>query len=289
MAGHELIDDYLADVARRLRWRPDADAVVDELRDHLYSAVERRTAAGVPSIAAQKETLTNFGQPGDITMDFATTGTKGLAVPTSFSVAAGRMGPLIAAGWLLVAAFMTASDFADRASGTWEGTPQQLWIAGAIALLISAVLSTVVVIALVERHGGLGVVGHLGIGLAALGAAAAFVGWFFAGWGSLIGLGSMIMAIALWRRSLAPRWPTMAFGASWLVAGAVGGALRILEVGEPDAFGDYRVALLVGLTIGCAGYAMAMFGLGRWLGGEAAISQDMIHEAAVAERSDVSA
>jgi len=206
MAGHELIDEYLADVARRLVWRPDVDAVTDELRDHLYCSVERRTAAGIPSAAAQTETLTNFGPPGDIAMDFATTGTTGLAVPTSFTVSAGRLAIFSAVGWLLVPGLMIATDLADQASGSWEGTPQTLFMIGLAVMMVSAVLAAVVVVALVQRHGGLGIVGHIGIGLVVLGALATFAAWFYPLWGSFIGLGGVIMAVAMWRRSIAPEW-----------------------------------------------------------------------------------
>ena len=117
MAGHELIDSYLADVARRLAWRPDVEAITDELRDHLYCAVERRTAAGIQPVAAQTETLTDFGPPGDTAMSFATSGTDGLAVPTSFTVSAGRIAIASAVGWVLVPALMIATDLADQAAG----------------------------------------------------------------------------------------------------------------------------------------------------------------------------
>lgn len=286
MAGHELIDDYLADVAHRLRWRPDADAVIDELRDHLYCAVERRAAAGNSATEAQHETLAAFGPPGNVAMDFASSGTSGLAVPTSFTVTAGRLAPLAAIGWVLVSVLFTASHFADQVSGNWEGTPQVLWMTGAGIMIMSAALSAAVVIALVERHGGLGVVGHAGIGLTSLGALATLIGWFYPGWGGLIGVGCLIIAVAMWRRSILPRRPTIAFGGSWLLAGAIGVALRVMEVGTPDQFGDYQVALLVGLAVGCAGFAFALFGFGRWLAREDPIGHDEIRAMATAERVD---
>lgn len=285
MAGHELIDDYLADVARRLRWRPDVDALTDELRDHLYCAVERRTAAGIPSAAAQTETLNQFGPPGDIAMNFATTGTTGLAVPTSFTVSAGRLALASAIGWVLVPVLMLASDLTDQATGSWEGAPQRLFMTGMSVMMLSAVLAAVVVVAMVQRHGGLGIVGNLGIGLAVVGALATFVAWFYPGWGSLIGLGAVIMAIAMWRRSIAPQRSTIAFGLAWPLAGVTGFVLRLLEVGRVDEWGDYPAAWLGGLAVGCVLFAAALAGLGRWLRSEEPVTEEAIQAAALARNA----
>lgn len=282
MAGHELIDEYLDDVARCLAWRPDVDAVTDELRDHLYCAVERRTSAGIPSAAAQTETITQFGPPGEMAMDFATTGTTGLAVPTSFTVSSGRLALASAVGWVLVAVLMTVIEIADRSTGSWEGTPQNLFMVGTSVMMLSAVFAAVVVVAIVQRHGGLGIVGNLGIGVMALGAVATFVAWFYPGWGGLIGLGGVIIAVAMWRRSIAPRRATIAFGLAWPLAGVTGVVLRLLEVGRVDEWGDYPAALLGGLAIGCATFAVALTGLGRWLMNEEAATDDAIRDAALA-------
>lgn len=214
MARHELIDRYIADLSGRLRWRPDVDAVTDELHDHLYSAVEQRTSGGMSSTVAQQETISSFGSPTDVAMDFATTGTKGLAVPTTFTASVGRLGPLVALGWLLVA------------------------------------------------------------------------GWFYAGWVSLIGFGALIVAVAAWRRSLAPRRAIVAFGASWLVAGTVGATLRLLEVGTSDRWGDYELANIAALVIGCLGYAVALAGLGRWMAREEPVTDEVIRAMALADPAD---
>jgi len=286
VAGHELIDDYLDDVAGRLRWRPDVDAITDELRDHLYSAVERRVAMGSQAGAAEHETLAAFGPPGHVAMDFVSTGTSGLAVPTEFSVTAGRLALFAAVGWALSSGLMIASELVDRATGQWEGRPQVLYLVGSSLMLISAALTAVVVVALVERHGGLGILGRLGIGLAALGAVATFVSWFYPGWVSLIGLGALLMAVALHRRSLTPRTPAVLFGSAWLVAAAVTLVLELIGVGTPDEWGDNRTALLAGLVVGCVGYAAALVGLGRWLAGEDAITQEEIRALALTQPVD---
>lgn len=289
MADHQLIDEYLHDVAGRLRWRPDVEAITDELRDHLYSAVERRVAMGAEAAEAEHRTLAEFGPSAHVVMDFASTGTSGLAVPTSFTVTAGRLGSFAAAGWILVPILMIASELADRASGRWEGPPQLLFMVGSALMMISAALTTVLVVALVERHGGLGIVGSVGIGLAALGAMATFVSWFYPGWVSLMGLGAVVMAIAIHRRSLSPRWPTILFGSAWLVAAGLTLTLDVLGVGTPDQWGDNRTAILAGLTAGSVVYAAALVGLGRWMVQEDAITEETIRSLATAEPVDQTA
>lgn len=286
MAGHELIDEYLDDIARRLRWRPDVDAISDELRDHLYSAFERRVAMGSGSSEAERETVAAFGPPGHVAMDFASTGTSGLAVPTRFTVTAGRLALFAAVGWILSSVLMVASAMADEATGQWEGTPQNIYLVGSVTMLISATLTAVFVIALVKRHGGLGIVGRLGIGLAMLGAVASLLSWFYPGWLSLIGLGALLIAVAVHRRSLAPRRPAILFGAAWLLAVAATESLDAAGVGTPDEWGDNMTALLSGFVVGCVGYAAALVGLGRWLAGEDAVTQEEIRALAVAEPVD---
>lgn len=286
MAGHELIDSYLDDVANRLRWRPDVDAITDELRDHLYSAVERRMTLGSTTSAAEHETLAAFGPPAQTAMDFASSGAGGLAVPTTFTVNAGRLAPVAAVGWVLSSGLMIVSEMSERASGQWEGVPQVLYLLASVLMLMSAVLSAVFVVALVERHGGLGIVGRLGIGLATLGAIATFANWFFPVWVGLIAVGALLTAIAVHRRSLAPRRPAIMFGAAWLVAVTVTVVLDVAGVGTPDQWGDNRTAILAGLVVGCVGYALALVELGRWLAREDAITAETIRSLAIAGQVD---
>jgi hypothetical protein len=141
-------------------------------------------------------------------------------------------------------------------------------------LLPAALLTVVMIVALIRRHGGLGVVGHLATAVAALGAMASSVSWFVAGWASLVGLGALIVAGALLRRGLTPRLPTLFLGLSWPAAALVWIVLRVLEVGTPDQWNNYHVPVIAAICVGALGYAVALFGLGRWMSGEEAVSTE---------------
>ncbi|GAA0939988.1 hypothetical protein GCM10009558_054310 [Virgisporangium aurantiacum] len=67
MAGHELIDDYLAELARRL----PADAV-DELADGLLETWHHRRAAGLPPRDAAQAAIEEFGTADQVVRAFVT-------------------------------------------------------------------------------------------------------------------------------------------------------------------------------------------------------------------------
>ena len=163
---------------------------------------------------------------------------------------------------------MGTSAAIEDVSGQWEGRAQLVFIFGTGALIGAAVLTVVVLSALHERHGGLGLVGYAGIGLAALGTAACFVSWFVFGWAGLIGAGILLISAAMWHRGLAPRWPTMVFGGSWAVAWLTGVGLRFFEVGPRDEWGDYPVAFAAMIGTGAVLVAVGLVGIGRWLATE---------------------
>ncbi len=223
MARYQLIDDYLVDIERRIRWRPDHAAAADELRDHLYSAVDDLLDEEEPTDAdrwqAQQQVIARFGDPGTVATTFATTGSRGLAVPTTFTTSAGRLGVGSAGGWLAACGLFAASDLVDRATGDWDGAPQILFAIGTSVLLLTAALTTVVVAGLIRRHGGLGVVGWAAVVLAGLGAVASLLSWFVFGWVTLLGLGALTLSLAMARRSLAPRTATILFGTDGLAGG----------------------------------------------------------------------
>lgn len=266
MASYDLIDDYLDALRTRLRWRGESDELDSELRDHLYTAAEKLEADGHDPGSAQAQVLDRFGEPGTVSAAFAASGTSGLAVPTQFTHTAGKLALIAAAAWCAVAAGWTASYLIEEATGEWEGTvAQPFWMLAASALLGGAALTVAVLVALHRRHGGLGIVGGTGIAIAGLGAAASFIGWFVWGWGLLLGLGTLLIAAAVLQRGMAPRLPTVLVALAWPVAGAIAGSLRMAEAGRRDEWGDYPLAVTVGLAVGCLAFAAGLAGLGRWM------------------------
>ena len=89
MADYALIDDYLKGLRALVLWRRDVDDLVDELEDHLCSAVEQSEARGTATELAQQNTLERFGDAGELAAAFASAPKGGLAVPTQFTKDAG--------------------------------------------------------------------------------------------------------------------------------------------------------------------------------------------------------
>lgn len=269
MASYNLINDYLATLRSHLRWRGEGDDVDSELRDHLYTSAEALESEGVDRRSAQRQVLEQFGEPAVVSAAFAASGTKGLAVPTHFTQTAGKLALIAAAAWCAVAIGWTVSYVIEDRTGRWEGTAAQpAFMIAAAALLSGGALTVAVLVALHQRHGGLGILGWAGIGIGGLGAAAGFIGWFVWGWGLLIGLGTLLIAAAVLQRDIAPRVPTILMAAAWPLAGAVAGVLRFAEAGRQDQWGDYPLAITAGLAVGCIVFAAGLTGLGRWLRAE---------------------
>jgi hypothetical protein len=260
-----LIDAYLRTLQVRLAWRNDSSEIDDEVRDHLYCAVEELEVSGIDAEAAQHQVLSRFGDPAAFAASFATSGSKGLALPTQFTRSVGGAAIIAASLWVATASAWFVSVLLEKDSGVWEGRAQMIWMLGAGLLLGATTLTVVVLVGLHSRHGGLGVVGYLGLALGGVGTVASLVGWFVHGWGALIGFGSLIVAGAMLKRGIAPRIPTVAFGCGWLLAGGANALLWKLEVGWRDNFGDYPLVIALSLTVGAGVFAAGLVGLGQWL------------------------
>ena len=89
----------------------------------------------------------------------------------------------------------------------------------------------------------------LGIAVISLGTAATLFGWFLVGWGSLLITGTALVAVDLWRRGLSPRPATLTTGGGLAAGGFMWGVLRLIGVGGPDQYDDFRQPPL--LADGC--------------------------------------
>ncbi len=274
MADYALIDDYLATLRKRVRWRRDLDDLVAEVRDHLYSAVEGLEGRGTEGESAQQETLERFGDPELITRALAAAPKGGLAVPTRFTRKAGSLG--IAAGvlwpatvglwWLAGVAEPWGEvdyDSINKASGVFYGI-------GAATLLGACALSFVTFLAIQQRHGGLGMMGRVGLVFTAIGVIGALAAWVFMGWGLMFMIGTVLLGYALLDQDVAPRW------ASWaLTVGVVLGAVTWVVLRSADRtllqfgglWGEW-IPNLAGVSVAAVIMGVSLVGLGDWMRAE---------------------
>jgi hypothetical protein len=270
MARYGLIDAYADSLRSRIRWRPDVDAVVAEVEDHLYSTVERFEAGGIDANLAQRAALERFGDPDLVARAFATAPNGGLAIPTAATRTAGMFAIASAVLWLAVIGSWWLTGLLEPRY-EWRSGAASIWdIAGAVALLGATSLMAAAMLGLVRRHGGLGALGIAGLAVGITGLFASFLAWVFTGWGTLTMLAVVLFGIAIWRRDVAPRLP-VALMATGPVAGAVVWIILRSSRGPIDLTGLWGVHWLdnqVGLTIGILILSVGFLGIGRWLRSE---------------------
>ena len=250
-----LIDGYVEELRRSLRWRRDADDVVDEVSDHLREHATRLVAAGVASGDAQRQTLARFGDLGTVTRSFARAATGDLAVPTRATRAAGivALGAGLAWGAAIVGA--VAGGHTELLT-PWTLQRYQTWIG---LLVVAAGLTTIAVAGVMLRAGCLRrpaakaavVVGGL-VTVALL-----EVGWAVTILMALLGVA--LLAGLRGRAGPADRivGPVRVLGAAWPM-GAVALVLgdEVYRIGPVDSYGDYPVAWLVPFCV-CAAVSAA--------------------------------
>lgn len=279
MARHDVIDSYLAGLRGRLTWRRDADDVIDELRDHLYSAVDDaggRTGGPDPdSVAQQQQALDRLGDQDRLVVSLAMTPRGGIAVPTPSSRMAGTLALVTAALWLVFPfGWLLTGLYEDGTDLEWAG--RLTWIAGTLCLIGGAGLTVAVMAGVRERLGGLGLLATVGMVFVGLGALAGVFAWFVMLWASLVAIGALLIAIAVAREDVAPRLPIYLLGSAWVIGIATWALLRALEVGSPDEWGDYWLANILGVSTGTVLFALALVLLGRWLRSEEPVKIDVV-------------
>ncbi len=268
MAHYALIDDYLASLRAHVSWRRDVEDLIAEIEDHLHSAVARLESRGVGHAEAQQQTLARFGDPAVLARAFASTPEGGFAVPTTFTRAAGTMAIISSVLWIAFAVMSWLALWLEQRTGQWEGPAQ--WVGGLSVLVLvgAAGLTVGLLIGLHRRHGGLGSLGTAGIGIAAVGALASVLAWALPIWGSLLIVGTALVAVAVRDRDIAPQLPVLLLGGGLAVGGVTWTVLRGLEVGTPNVWGDYMIVNLTGVTIGAVLVAVGLYGVGAWLRSE---------------------
>jgi hypothetical protein len=268
VAEYALIEGYLETLHRSIRFRRDAEDLVAEVHDHLLEAIEFLEHRGTGSLDAQQETLARFGDPVMLARAFASTPRGGIAVPTQFTRVSGIFSIVSGVLWLAMIALWWFGNWREDVDGTWEGAAQVSWILGTGAALSAGAFLIVAMVGMNQRHGGLGLLGNAGVALTGLGVAGLLIAWFFYGWGTAIGIGTLLLGAALLRRDLAPRLPTYLFTVGFTVGGITVAVLNFTEFGYRDVWGYRPTANLIGITVGIVILALGLFGLGNWLRGE---------------------
>jgi hypothetical protein len=145
MAGHRLIEDYLADLGRRL-----PPQVIDELGDGLAETWHRHLAAGFPPAAAARAAIAEFGTAEEITTAFVIQAPARRAARLLLAT-----GPLVGVCW--------GVSLAAAHAWTWPVAPAAAVLYGATLLAVVASLLASATSRRSYRAARLGTVGGLGL------------------------------------------------------------------------------------------------------------------------------
>jgi hypothetical protein len=280
MGTYDLIDAYLARLRAETTWHADGDAIVDEMRDHLLSAAEALSAEGADENEAQHLALAQFGPADEVAHALARGPHGAAAVPTRATVSGATVALAGSGLWVLYAITnFSMVHLYDRANDNGDpdsSSPLQLLLIlpWALSLLTSLTMFFVVGMILKERHGGFGWTGRFGLAALALAIPAGLMGWVLAGWATLLAVGAALLSVELVRAGITPRAPAIGLAAGPALGISVWALLRLVELGSRDQYGNYPVATLAGMAVGCAGLAAGLYGIGDWLRNEDPIELD---------------
>lgn len=283
MADYTLIDGYLRAIRTKAhRW--DVDEVVSELEDHLYSTVEVLIGEGVEPVVAERQTLERFGDLELMADSFASPTRGGPVVPTQFTKKSGTLAVVGGVLWLIAVGLWWAAgvsppwgDVEYESLNTASGV---LYAIGAASVLGAVVLTFVTVVALNRRHGDLGAPGRLGLVFSGLGVVSALAAWILIGWGSMLMFGTILTAVPILRREIAPRLPTLAFGAAMAAGGITAAIFRSVEdtlaEGWVGLWSSEWIPNLTGITVAAILLSFGLIGIGTWLRSETAADADTV-------------
>ena len=192
MAEPGLIDAYLAELRDSLRRLPDADDIVDEVRDHLLEATSR---------LGEREALARFGSASLVARVFVKEAKKGAAVSTTLTRRAG-LAALATPMLLALGAWGNQSINAGAAHG------------GAVGLLLAALVTFVIGLwGLRVRHGGLGRMGRIAFWLTVASPfiAAPFAWGAGAAWLAVMSIVLVLVSVGMLRAQVLPVVPILLF------------------------------------------------------------------------------
>ncbi len=269
MAEHTLIDRYVSELGREMKWTRNAEEILEEVVDHLLEAVAVHARRGLDLVAAQRHALAEFGDPQLVGRAFASTTTGGIAVPTTFTRRAGVALTTSSILWLSAIGLIYLSDVLSR-TRPWEGLPQAVFLSGAVTLMAAGAMLTIGVLGLNRRHGGtLGLAGRFALWIAIVTALAGIASWAWGFWLTPLGVGAVVLAMALYRAEIAPATPSILVG-----IGGGGAAITAwwFQLTTPEVVlgeGAFTAAVFISL----AAYSLGLSLLGGWLQSEEAVDQ----------------
>jgi hypothetical protein len=266
VAQYTLIDGYLETMRTNIRWRRDLDDLVSEMEDHLYTTVEFMVSKGIETDAAQRTTLTRFGEPDVLAAVYASNDTGGLAVPTTFTKRAGTFALVSAGFWLagaLAHLFMTFSD-------EW----QPAYMAFSAFILVGGVLGLLAMVGVSKRLGGLGKTGMIGLAIAAFGVFTSLVAWAIFLWMTVQAVGYFIFGYAVLRRDVVPKTSTLLVSSGFIIGSTAFVVANLLKIGFRDSYGDYPVAWAIGSVTGIVILVVGLIGWGIWRRSEEPVTMD---------------
>ncbi len=267
--GADVIAEYLDVLRVRLGSRRDVEDLIAEAEDHLRAHVDALVRSGCDATEAMTLALRSFGDPNVVARSYFTTRTGRLAVPTEGTRAAGSFAVVGAALWVVFLVVRLSGHLLEQ---TFEGPVADyvFYFAGVFVLAGASFLTCAVAFGIRDRHGrAFGPVGAIGVGALMIGAMSTLViGWAVPVWMTLLGVGTACVAVSMLRRPVAPRLPAILLALALPSGVATLVVARALELGRPDEFGEYQVATIAGLAVGCVLIGFALLTISRWLARE---------------------
>ena len=193
MAADGLIDQYLTALGKRVRSRSDRHDLLDEVRDHLLSAVERLEALGVDSPTAERRALTRFGQPKLVAALVTEVPSKGNLMSLFLARHLPAMSVAAAVTWLVAVAVYGQTDLL----ATW--TPEAYIVSSAV-IAVACVLTASVLVGLNVRATGEFDTTTILIALIGImsAVAALLLSWFIALWLPLLAIAVIWTMVRAW-------------------------------------------------------------------------------------------
>lgn len=260
MAESDLIDGYVANLRGRLRRRPDADDVLDEVRDHLREAVAGLRAAGVDEAEAQRRVLCRFGDPELIGRVLSAPTSGGVVMPSTFTRSAGAVAILATGLWAAAAVLKWWE------SGLFAPWDQQRYVVFSVIVAAASIASVVVMAGVLARAGWPSPTTPIAFVLAA-GALVGLIGvpWMWPVLGLLLGGAYLITLVAAARTTGRRGLLAWASAAAWPAGFLTFALLSAIGVGPVDEYGGYPLSLALGFTVAAAGMVVGSLDIGRWL------------------------